>query len=269
MLVEFHVFSATDGLVILGTTSESTTLTEKEKDDIVRFVVSKNNFRMKIVVAVITNNTLEAIERSVKYEKMGADYLLLITPFYNKTNAYGLINHFKLIAESVNIPIILYNVPSRSGMNIDVDTLKILKQIPNIVGIKECSKDIDHIIKVSNICDHYFHLYCGNDELGYLFLSLGATGIINVYGNLEPQLMKDIINVYEINPFLARRFFNDFYELLTNVFIEVNPIPIKTLMNYIGMDVGGCRLPLYTMREENYLNLITLYDIKNYYHKRI
>lgn len=259
-LIEYHVLSSTDALLILGTTGESTSLNEYEKDRLVEFVINQNNMRMKILVGVITNNTLDAVKKSIKYEKMGADGLLLIPPFYNKTNKEGLINHFKLIAYSVKIPIILYNIPSRTGINLDIDILKELKKISNIVGVKEANKDITHIMDLASICDSKFHLYCGNDELSYLFLSLGAKGLINVYGNVEANVIKDLINIYEINPTLAYNYFKDYYELFKLIFIEINPIPIKSLMNYLGFDVGEYRLPLYKMNDENYNKMILEYN---------
>ena len=259
-LIEYHVLSSTDALLILGTTGESTSLNEYEKDRLVEFVINQNDKRMKILVGVITNNTLDAVKKSIKYEKMGADGLLLIPPFYNKTNKEGLINHFKLIAYSVKIPIILYNIPSRTGINLDIDILKELKKITNIVGVKEANKDITHIMDLASICDSKFNFYCGNDELSYLFLSLGAKGLINVYGNLEPKIIKDLINIYEINPTLAYNYFKDYYELFKLIFIETNPIPIKSLMNYLGFDVGEYRLPLYKMNDENYNKLISEYN---------
>lgn len=259
-LIEYHVLSATDALLILGTTGESTSLNEYEKDQLVEFVINQNNMRMKILVGVITNNTLDAVKKSIKYEMMGADGLLLIPPFYNKTNKEGLINHFKLIAYSVKIPIILYNIPSRTGINLDIDVLKELKKISNIIGVKEANKDITHIMDLAAICDSKFYLYCGNDELSYLFLSLGAKGLINVYGNVEPKVIKDLINIYKINPTLAYSYFKDYYELFKLIFIETNPIPIKSLMNYLDFDVGGYRLPLYKMSDENYNKMILEYN---------
>ncbi len=259
-LIEYHVSSSTDALLILGTTGESTSLNEYEKDRLVEFVINQNDKRMKILVGVITNNTLDAVKKSIKYEMMGADGLLLIPPFYNKTNKEGLINHFKLIAYSVKIPIILYNIPSRTGINLDIDVLKELKKISNIIGVKEANKDISHIMDLASICDSKFNLYCGNDELSYLFLSLGAKGLINVYGNVEAKVIKNLINIYELNPTLAYNYFKDYYELFKLIFIETNPIPIKSLMNYLGFDVGEYRLPLYKMNDENYNKLISEYN---------
>lgn len=260
-MIEYHVFSGTDGLVVLGTTSESSTLDETEKDELLKHIIKQNNKRMKIVAAVITNITKDAIKKSIKYQIMGADYLLVIPPYYIKTNKEGLFNHFKLIANSVNIPLILYNIPSRCGMNIDIDVIMKLKEITNIVGVKECSKDINHIIEVSRICDDKFSLYCGNDDLSYLFLSLNAKGLINVFGNIYPSRIKNLIFIYDNNPLLALKYFQSLYPLLNELFIETNPIPIKSLMNYIGMDVGLYRPPLQMMDDFLYNNLINTYEI--------
>ena len=259
-LIEFHHFAGTDALLILGTTGESTSLSEYEKDQLVEFVVKQNAKRMKIVVGVITNDTQEAIKKASKYEFIGADALLLIPPFYNKTSKDGLINHFKLIASKVKIPIILYNIPSRVGMNIDIDVIKELKRITNIIGIKEANKDINHILDVFMLADGGFNVYCGNDELSYLFLSLGSKGLINVYGNLEPQMIKNLIYIYEENPFLALQYFKSYYELLKMMSIDVNPIPIKALMNYNNMNVGHYRLPLVEMDENKYSMMVLEFE---------
>ena len=262
-LIEIQYFSQTDGIVILGTTSEAATLNEYECDQIVDFVIKINNKRMKIVVGVIDNVTERAIKKAQKYEKMGADYLLVSPPYYNKTNSSGLIKHFSLIANSVKIPIIIYNVPSRIGFNINIDDFIKLKEIKNIVGVKECGKDITHIMDLANICDDNFSLYCGNDDLSYLFLSLGAKGLINVYGNIEPKVMKNIIHLFDENEYLARKYFFKYYELFKTIFIETNPIPIKALMNYVGLNVGLYRLPLDKISEVNLEKLIKIYKIVN------
>lgn len=258
-LIETHCFAQTDALLILGTTSESSSLSLIEKEQIVEFVVRRNAKRMKIVVGLITNNTLEGIEHAKKYESMGADYLLVSPPFYNKTNSTGLIKHFSFIAASVKIPIIVYNVPSRTGMEISIEDFIEIKKNPNITGVKESSKDINHIIDLFQISDDNFHIYCGNDELCYVFLSLGAKGIINVYGNLEPRVIKNLINIFDNNELLGRKYFFNYYELFKVLSIEVNPIPIKELMNYVGLNVGLGRLPLDKMAEKNKKILIEKY----------
>ena len=258
-LIEMHVFAETDGLVLLGTTGESASLTDKEKDEIVKYAIKQVNKRMKIVVGVITNNTFDGIIKAKKYASYGADYLLVTPPYYNKTNKSGLFKHFKLISESVNIPIIIYNIPSRIGLNIEPHELLELKTIKNIYGVKESNKNINHIIEVANICDENFNLYCGNDDLIYIFLSLGASGLINVYGNLNPIVIKNMIYIFENNLLLARRYFLQHYDLFKELSIEVNPIPIKTLMNYIGFNVGDVRLPLDEMNSVNKEILIKSY----------
>lgn len=258
-LIEIQYFSQTDALLILGTTSESSALADIEKEQIVEFVIRQNAKRMKIVVGVICNNTYEAILVAQKYEKMKADYLLVSPPYYNKTNSTGLIKHFTSIASSVIIPIVIYNVPSRVGMNIGIEEFEILKNVTNIVGVKECNKDINHIIEISKIADNNFSIYCGNDELSYLFLTLGAKGLINVYGNLEPKVIKNLINIFDNNETLAREYFFSYYDIFKVMTIETNPIPIKELMNYIGLNVGLYRLPLDKMGDNNRKIMIEKY----------
>lgn len=258
-LIEFQHFNQTDGLLILGTTSECATLNDYEKDQLVEFVIKQNAKRMKIIVGVMTNVTDVAITKAIKYEALGADALLLIPPFYNKTNNLGLINHFKQIAYSVKIPVILYNIPSRVGLNMNFNILKELKEIPNIIGVKESNSDITHLLDTIKIYDDKFYLYGGNDELSYLFLALGATGLINVYGNLEPIVIKNLINIYDENPLLAKNYFLEYLELFKILNLEVNPIPIKALMNYVGMNVGLYRSPLEVMDENNFKKMMLEY----------
>ena len=258
-LIEIQYFSQTDALLILGTTSESSVLADIEKEQIVEFVIRQNAKRMKIVVGVISNNTYEAMIVAQKYEKMKADYLLVSPPYYNKTNSTGLIKHFSSIANSVMIPIVIYNVPSRVGMNIGIKEFEILKNVSNIVGVKECNKDIDHILEITKMADNNFSIYCGNDELSYLFLTLGAKGLINVYGNLEPKVIKNLINIFDNNETLAREYFFSYYDIFKVMTIETNPIPIKELMNYIGLNVGLYRLPLDKMGDNNRKIMIKKY----------
>ena len=267
-LIEYQYICGTDALLILGTTSESSTLSEYEKDRLVEYIINQNNKRMKIIVGVISNVTQTAIEKALKYEKLGADCILVTPPYYNKTNRSGLIKHFKVIACSVKIPVILYNIPSRTGLNIDRDVICELKKVSNIIGVKESNKDIGHIFDVASVCDNKFSLYCGNDELSYLFLSLGSKGLINVFGNLEPKMFKNLINIFTINEFLARKYFFMYYELFKILSVEVNPIPIKALMNYKGLNVGLYRLPLDIIDENNLKTLIYVYEgnQRNRYH---
>lgn len=255
-MVEMQYMSKTDAILLLGSTAEAATLNEYEKDQIVDSVIKTNKKRMKIIVAVISNNLVDVINKSRKYKELGADYLLLIPPYYIKSNEKGIVEYFKEITSRVDLPIIIYNIPSRVGFNLDLATIKKLKKIKNIIGIKESNKDINHIITISSICDEKFGLYCGNDDLSYVFLSLGAKGLINVYGNYEPKVMKNIISIYEINPYLSYRYFLSYYQLFDSLTIEVNPIPIKFIMNYKGLKVGGHRLPLCDLSENNQKLLI-------------
>lgn len=268
-LVEFHVFEGTDALVLLGTTSESSTLTKEEKDELVKFVINVNAKRMKIIVAVIANSTQEAIVDCIRYERMGADYLLVVAPYYIKPNRTGLIKHFRLTASSVNTDIIIYNIPSRCGINIGADILKELKKSPNIIGVKESNKDINHIMDVIELQDKTFGVYCGNDDLSYLFLSLGSPGLINVFGNLEPKVIKNLINIYNQNPYLGLRYFYEYYNMFKLIFIDTNPIPIKALMNYIGIDVGTHRLPLDILDFATHNHLVMQYKMHLYQNKII
>lgn len=268
-LVEIQCDSDTDGVVVLGSTSESSTLTREEKNKILQTVINKNKGRMKIVAGIITNNTLEAIEISKNYEKLGADYLLVVAPFYIKPNKAGIVKHFKSIAQSVSIPIIIYNVPSRCGVNIDYESLKEIKMISNIIGVKESNKDINHILDIFKLSDCNFKIYCGNDELSYLFLSHGAKGLINVYGNLNPVIMKKILNLYNNKHQLAYDYFYKFYDIFKLLNSETNPIAIKALMNYEDMNVGNHRLPLDVMEENKYNEFINIYkklSIQQYSH---
>jgi len=260
-LVEYHASCSVNGLLLLGTTGESSTLNKEEKEKIVEYVLDKNHGRMKIVVGVCTNNTKDAIEQASIFENMGADYLLVIAPYYNKTNCNGLYMHFKLISDSVNIPIILYNVPSRTGINLDVEVMKKLKKIPNIIGVKEANRDITHIMDVASICDETFGLYCGNDDLILLFLSLNAWGFINVIGNVEPTIINNLISLHKENPLLSYRYFFECYNFIKSFSLDINPIPIKSLMNHKGFKVGKCRMPLFDMIETGEAKMLLEYII--------
>lgn len=259
-LIEYQYNCGTDALLVLGTTSECSTLSEEEKDSLVDFAIRQNNKRMKVIVGVISNVTQIAIDKAKKYEKMGADCILVPPPYYNKTNRSGLIKHFKMIAQSVNIPVILYNIPSRTSLNLDYSIIQELKEVRNIIGVKESSKDINQIIDISSLCDENFSLYCGNDEFSYIFLTLGAKGLINVYGNLEPKYFKNLINIYENNEYLAKKYFLHYYDLFKILSIDINPIPIKALMNYTGLNVGLCRLPLDKLDDINFKKVIYTFE---------
>ena len=250
-LVLWHIAKGTDGLCILGTTAETPNLTVTERDKIVEVCIEAADKRIPIIAGSGSNNTLVAKEQSIKYEKMGADGLLVITPYYNKTNKAGMIHHFTDIADAVNIPVILYNVPGRTGCSLTYDALKELRQHKNIAGIKEASGDISFVSRVAKLVGEDFALYSGNDDMIVPLMSLGGAGVISVAANIIPEEIHCMATAYlngDTN--LAKEIQLKYLDLINALFIETNPIPIKEAMNIMGMDVGKYRLPLYEMEED-------------------
>ena len=251
-LIEWHIQEGTDAILVLGTTAETPTLTAEEEDEIVRIAVKRAAGRVPIVVGSGSNNTAKAVETSLKYEKMGADALLVISPYYNKANKQGTINHFLAVADAVNIPIILYNVPSRTGLNIGYDVLAAVCRHKNIVGIKEASGDMSLVCKFSKLIDDNFTVYSGNDDINVPVMSMGGGGIISVLANILPREAHEMAMAY-LNGDVkkARDMQIKYTDLISALFIETNPIPVKEAMNMMGLNAGGYRLPLYPMAEEN------------------
>lgn len=251
-LIDFHCNNKTDGLVILGTTAEAPTLTFEEEEQIVRYSIDRVNKRLPIIIGSGSNSTDTAVTYSKKYEQMGADGLLVITPYYNKTNEMGMIKHFEAVADSVNIPVILYNVPGRTGCSISYNVLKVLSKHPNIAGIKEASGNISFAAKVATLCNDNFVMMSGNDDQILPIMSLGGTGVISVWANIMPNAVHDLCQACLDNNYdLAREIQLKYLDVANDIFIETNPIPIKEAMNYLGYNVGPCRLPLYEMDENN------------------
>ena len=244
-IIDYQIGSGVSSLVFLGTTGESSTLTEAEREEVVRFAVSYVNKRVPVIVGAGSNSTSEAIKRSVKFEKLGVDALLHVTPYYNKSTQQGLIEHYTQIANSVKIPIVLYNVPGRTGVNILPQTVLQLSKVKNIVGIKEASGNIEQVSEISRICAKDFSIYSGDDALTLPILCLGGNGVISVASNALPKKMVEICEHYFIgNIEHARELqfkMNPFIKLM---FSEVNPIPIKYAMKKVGFDCGTPRLPL-------------------------
>ena len=250
-LVLWHIAKGTDGLCILGTTAETPNLTVTERDRIVEVCIEAADKRIPIITGSGSNNTLVAKEQSIKYEKMGADGLLVITPYYNKTNKAGMLHHFTEIADAVNIPIILYNVPGRTGCSLTYEALKELSQHKNIAGIKEASGDISFVSKVAKLVREDFALYSGNDDMIVPLMSLGGAGVISVAANIIPEEIHCMTTAYlNGDTDLAKDIQLKYLDLINALFIETNPIPIKEAMNIMGMDVGKYRLPLYEMEED-------------------
>ena len=246
--IQFQISSGVDSLVVCGTTGESSTITKQEKIDAITCAIKTvNSSKRKIPVIVGTgsNNTASAIQMSITAEKLGADGLLVVTPYYNKTTQSGLIEHFKAIAGSVSIPIILYNVPSRTGINIDPLTCFELSKIHNIVGIKEASGNLSQVAKIASLCGDDFAIYSGNDDQICPILSLGGKGVISVLSNIAPKLTCSITNsFFKKAPDEACFYQLQALPLVEALFAETNPIPVKSAISMIGFDFGIPRLPL-------------------------
>ena len=256
-LLEWHIEESTDAIVICGTTGEATTMTEKEKKDAIKFTVDVVNKRIPVIAGTGGNNTNTSIEMSLYAESIGVDGLLVITPYYNKTNVEGLLMHFKAINDAVKTPIILYNVPSRTNMNITPETLLKLSELNNVIAIKEASGDMSQVARMKALCGDKIDIYSGNDDQIIPILSLGGIGVISVAANIIPKTVHDMCDLYlKGDCFKATKLQLDYLELMNNLFIETNPIPVKTAMNVIGMNVGELRLPLYKMNDKNKETLV-------------
>lgn len=247
-LIEFQIKEGADSIIVCGTTGESSTMTTEEKKEVIKFAIDIANKRIPIIAGTGANCTKSAIEMSKYAESVGADAVLLVTPYYNKTTQAGLIAHYKAIAESITIPIILYNVPSRTGLNITPETCLELSKIENIVAIKEASGNISQVAEISNLCKGNLAIYSGNDDQILPILSLGGLGVISVLSNIIPRDVHDMVqNFFDGNIKEATKLQLDTLKLTSALFSEVNPIPIKAACNMCGFNVGTPRLPLVEM----------------------
>ncbi len=246
-LILWHIEEKTDAIIVFGTTGESATLSMDEKKAIVKFAVEVAQKRVLIIAGSGSNNTKDSIHLSQYAEKVGADGLLLVTPYYNKPTQRGLYAHYKAIAESVSIPIILYNVPSRTGVNLLPETVFELSQVKNIEAIKEASGDISQIAKVIELVPKDFITYSGNDDQTIPILALGGQGVISVTANIIPRRVHDVVMDYLNGSDEAIQDAHYLRELHQSMFIESNPVPVKTAMNLMGLSVGSVRLPLVEM----------------------
>ena len=249
-LCEWHVQQGTDGVVALGTTGESSTMTHEEDDAVAQCVLDTIAGRIPVIVGSGSNDTNTAIMKSKRYAAMGADGLLVITPYYNKANTQGMIRHFSAVADSVEKPIILYNVPGRTGCNLPLDALEVLSRHENIRGIKEASGNISYVAKVARLVSDTFCMVSGNDDMIVPVMSLGGSGVISVFANLCPAQCHEITASYLAGDVArARDLQLKYLDLINALVVEVNPIPIKEAMNLAGMNVGGYRLPLCEISE--------------------
>ncbi|GCD12957.1 4-hydroxy-tetrahydrodipicolinate synthase [Clostridium tagluense] len=255
-LIEWQINSKTDAIIVCGTTGEASTMTEQERKETIKFVVDVVNKRIPVIAGTGSNNTASAISMSKWAEKIGVDGLLVITPYYNKTTQKGLVEHFTAIANSVTSPIIIYNVPSRTALNIAPITLLKLCEVQNIVAIKEASGDISQIAQIKSLCGDRLDIYSGNDDQTIPILSLGAIGVISVLANIIPTVIHNMCELYLNGEHAeALKIQLEFLALNSAMFIETNPIPVKTAMNLMGLKVGPLRLPLCGM-EENTLGIL-------------
>ena len=255
-LLEFQVENGTDAIIACGTTGEAATLTVKEHCEVLSFVCERINGRIPVIAGTGSNDTSTAIELSKSAEASGADALLSVTPYYNKTSQNGLIRHFTTIADNIDLPMILYNVPSRTGCNIKPKTYAELCKHENIVATKEANGDISSVSQTRSLCGDRLDIYSGNDDQTVPFMSLGALGVISVFSNFCPKEMHEICELCLNNNFVEASKMNFHYvELMDIMFSDVNPSPVKTAMNLIGFNAGECRLPLVPMSYSGYHDL--------------
>ncbi|MFL8672921.1 4-hydroxy-tetrahydrodipicolinate synthase [Clostridioides sp. GD02404] len=251
-LVEYQIANGTDAIVSCGTTGEANTMTDEEQLATIKYVVEKVNKRVPVIAGSGSNDTMHSVNLSQEAEKLGVDALLIITPYYNKANKAGLKRHFETIANSVKLPIILYNVPGRTCVNISPSLIVELAKIDNIVAVKEASGDLGQVAEIASLVPDDFAIYSGNDDTILPLLSLGGQGVISVLANVCPQETHDLVaKFFEGDIEGSRKLQLGMDALIAALFIEVNPIPVKTAMNLLGFNVGDLRLPLAEMDPVN------------------
>ncbi len=251
-IIDDQIANSTDAIVICGTTGEASTMTDEEHLECIRYAVEKTAKRVPVIAGTGSNDTAYAVKLSKEAEEVGADGLLLVTPYYNKTTQKGLIAHFTAIADAVNIPIVLYNIPGRTGMGMEVSTIKKLAEHRNIVAVKEASGNISYAAKLIAECGDVIDVYSGNDDMIVPLMSLGAKGVISVLSHVIPKQTHDMVQYCLDNNYAeATKLQIEYLDLINNLFIEVNPIPVKEAMNMMGWNAGSCRLPLCDMSDEH------------------
>lgn len=242
-LCEWHISQQTDAIVVAGTTGEASTMPDGEHLSAIAHVVSTVKGRVPVIAGTGSNDTKHAIKLSKEAESLGVDALLSVTPYYNKTTQEGLYRHFKAISDAVNLPIILYNIPSRTNLNINPETLARLSELPLINGVKECN--LDQVGEVAHVCGDHLNLYSGEDGMVLPLLSFGGLGVISVIANIVPARVHDMVAAwFDGDTEKARQMQIELVPLIKAMFCEVNPIPIKAAMNLMGFNVGPCRMPL-------------------------
>ena len=259
--VEWHIENKTDAILTLGTTGESSTMSHEEDDDVLRCVVETAAGRVPVIAGTGSNSTQTMLEKSQRAQALGADGLLLISPYYNKANTEGMYRHFATVVDAVDIPAILYNVPGRTGCSIAVSVVERLASHPNVAGIKEASGDMSYAMKIAHCVSDSFALWCGNDDITLPLLSIGGSGVISVWANIMPRQCHDMVmNYLEGNRQAAIDTAVKYLDLMNGLFMEVNPIPVKTAMNMMGMNAGSFRLPLCEMTQEHQAQMRALLE---------
>ncbi len=262
-LINFQIENDTDAIIVCGTTGEPSTLTEEERFKVIKFCVDKVAKRVPVIAGAGCNDTMQSVKMCKRCEEIGVDGLLIVTPYYNKTTQKGIINHYKIIAESVKLPIILYNVPSRTGLNMLPKTVLELSKVDNIVGIKEASGNISQIVEIASICKEDFYIYSGNDNQILPILSIGGKGVISVMANIIPKDTHNIIQKFLDNDFEESKKIQLLsVELASALFCEVSPIPVKTALEIMGYGKAYFREPLIDMEPDNIIVLKNA--MKNY-----
>lgn len=251
-LIDFQIEGGTDSIIICGTTGESSTLSDEEHRAAIRCAVEHTANRVPVVAGTGSNDTKYAVELSREAQELGADGLLIVTPYYNKCSQKGLYQHYMQIADNVDIPIILYNIPGRTGVTIEIPTIEALGQHKNIVAVKEASGNISYTAKLAAKCGDLVDIYSGNDDMIVPIMSLGGKGVISVLSNILPKETHDMCQLCLDNNFAeATKLQLEYLNLINTLFIEVNPIPVKAAMNMMGLPAGPCRMPLCDMTDEH------------------
>lgn len=251
-LLDWHIANNTDAILILGTTSESPTMSHEEDLEICRFSVERVAGRVPVIASSGSNSTQTVIEKSLDLQAAGADAVMNIAPYYNKANKKGMYHHFADVADAIDIPLIIYNVPGRTGCSVPADVVGELSKHERIIGIKEASGDLSYVAKIAKYANEDFAIYSGNDDVILPVLSMGGSGVISVLANVMPKETHDMVMAFlngDTQGALAEQL--RLMNLINNLFIEVNPIPVKEAMNLMGMNVGGFRLPLCEMEDEH------------------
>lgn len=255
-MIEFQIKNSTDAIIVCGTTGEASTLTDEEQIGVIKFTVEKVNGRIPVIAGAGSNDTVHGIELCKQCEAVGADGLLIVTPYYNKTTQKGLVKYYKDMAGASKLPVIMYSIAGRTGLNITPKTVCELAEVENIVAIKEASGNISQVAEIAALCGDKIDIYSGNDDQIIPLLSLGGKGVISVLANVAPKYTHDMVMSYlNGDTTKACKMQLDCIDLIKNLFSEVNPIPVKAAANMMGFNAGYYRAPLIEMEEANYKNL--------------